>query len=205
MPGRLDRRDRDLATLAVLALLSTGPRHPYDIHRMLIDTGKVFVTGLPRSLYHAVDKLEKAGSIEAVSTQRSAGRPERTVYALTDAGRAEVRRRVEALLATPSPDADVTYAALSFIAVLERDQAVAALRRRASALDAVAAALETALGAASEVHPLLLVESEFELTRVRGEREWMIGLADRVAGGSLEWLDALASDHVAQVSENRRG
>lgn len=172
---------------------------------MLIDTGKVFVTGLPRSLYHAVDKLEKAGSIEAVSTQRSAGRPERTVYALTDAGRAEVRRRVEALLATPSPDADVTYAALSFIAVLERDQAVAALRRRASALDAVAAALETALGAASEVHPLLLVESEFELTRVRGEREWMIGLADRVAGGSLEWLDALASDHVAQVSENRRG
>jgi hypothetical protein len=40
----LEREDRDLAALAVLALLSTGPRHPYDLHRLLTDTGKRFVT-----------------------------------------------------------------------------------------------------------------------------------------------------------------
>lgn len=106
--GGLDRKDRNLAALAVLALLSTGPRHPDDIHRLLVDTGKRFVTGLPRSLYHAVDKLDRAGLMRPAGTQRQAGRPERTVYALTDAGRDEVRRRVEALLATPTADADVT-------------------------------------------------------------------------------------------------
>jgi DNA-binding PadR family transcriptional regulator len=187
------RGDRDLATLAVLALLSTGPRHPYDIHRMLIETGKVFVTGLPRSLYHAVDKLERDGLIEATGTERQAGRPERTVYALTEAGRREVRRRVETLLATPTPDADLSYAALSFVAVLEKEQAIAAVRERCAALEATIAQLEAALAAASEVEPLLLVESEFELARVRAERAWMTELVDRVDSGRLTWLDAFAA------------
>lgn len=190
VPGR---KDRDLATLAVLALLSTGPRHPYDIHRLLAETRKVFVTGLPRSLYHAVAKLEQAGLIEPVGTQRQAGRPERTVYALTAAGRDEVRRRVEMLLATPTADTDITYAALSFIAVLERDQAIAALRARADALTIATERLAADLAAASEVAPLLLVESEYELARMRTERDWMSALADRIGTGSLEWLDALAS------------
>lgn len=189
-----DRRDRDLAALAVLALLSTGPRHPYDIHRLLVETGKVFVTGLPRSLYHAVSKLEQAGLIEPVGTQRQAGRPERTVYALTGAGREEVRRRVEVLLATPTADADTTYAALSFIAVLERDQAIAALRARAEALATAIDRLAADLDRVTEVQPLLLVESEYDLTRMRAEHDWMSGLADRIASGDLEWLDAFPSE-----------
>lgn len=185
-----DRKDRDLAALAVLALLSTGPRHPYDIHRLLVETGKVFVTGLPRSLYHAVSKLEQVALIEPVGTQRQAGRPERTVYALTPAGRDEVRRRVAVLLAAPTADADITYAALSFIAVMERDQAIAALRARAEALTTSIDRLEADLAGAAEVQPLLLVESEYELTRMRAERDWVSSIADRITSGDLEWLDA---------------
>lgn len=196
MPGgrRVEQLDRDLAALAVLALLSTGPRHTYDIHRMLVDTGKVFVRGLPRSLYHAVGKLDEAGLVEAVGVQRRAGRPEGTVYALTDAGRAEVRRRVAVLLATPTADADVTYAALSFITVLRRDDAVAALRTRAAALDAAIGRLEADLAATTGVDPLLLVESDFELARMRAELAWVDDLAQRIASGRLAWLDAFAAD-----------
>lgn len=187
---RPDRTDRDLAALAVLAMLSPGPRHPYDIHRLLVETGKVFVTGLPRSLYHAVGKLEQARFIEPVTTQRQAGRPDRTVYALTDAGRDEVRRRVEVLLATPTADTDITYAALSFIAVLERDRAIGALRSRAAELESAIDELRSGLAEAGEVAPLLLVESEYELARMRAEREWMSGLADDIDSGRLPWLDA---------------
>ncbi|HEY8471784.1 MAG TPA: helix-turn-helix transcriptional regulator [Natronosporangium sp.] len=193
----LKREERDLAALAVLALLSTQPRHPYDIHRLLIETGKVFVTGLPRSLYHAVTRLEQAGLIEPVGTQRQAGRPERTVYALTAAGRDEVRRRVEVLLATPTADADVTYAALSFIAVLGREQAVAALESRAAALTAAIGRLEADLAGAADVPPLLLIESEYELARMRAERDWMTDLANRIESGRLEWLDAFAAGGAA--------
>lgn len=191
---RIDRGDRDLAALAVLALLSTGPRHPYDIHRLLVDTGKHFVAGLPRSLYHAVGKLERAGLIDQQGAQRQAGRPERTVYALTDAGRAEVRRRVEVLLAMPTADADVTYAALSFASVLRQDQAVAALRTRTDALDAAIGRLTADLAGAAQVHRLLLIESEFELARLRAEHDWMAGIADQIESGALGWLDAIPAD-----------
>lgn len=192
MPGfqRPERSDRDLAALAVLALLSTGPRHPYDIHRMLLETGKTFVTGLPRSLYHAVAKLERAGLVRPVSTEREPGRPERTVYAVTPDGRQETRRRVELLLATPVADTDVTYAALSFIAVLDRNRAVTALRVRSAALSDAVDRLVSDLAEATEVAPLLLVESEFELSRLRSELAWVADLADRIDRGDLEWLDA---------------
>jgi len=189
-----NRKDRDLPELAVLALLSPGPRHPYDIHRLLVETGKVFVTGLPRSLYHAVSRLEQAGLIEAVGTQRQAGRPERTVYALTASGRDEVRRRVEVLLAAPTADASITYAALSFIAVLTKEQALAALRARTEALRVAIGQLEADLGRATDVQPLLLIESEYELARLRCELRWMSDLADRIEAGSLEWLDAFPSE-----------
>jgi DNA-binding PadR family transcriptional regulator len=52
------RADRDLAALSVLALLTTGPRHPYDIHRFVVETRKDFVIGAPSSIYHAVERLE---------------------------------------------------------------------------------------------------------------------------------------------------
>lgn len=194
-----DRKDRDLAALAVLALLSTGPRHPYNIHRLLAEARKVFVTGLPRSLYHAVSKLEQAGLIEPVGTERQSGRPERTVYALTVAGRDEVRRRVEVMLSTPSAHADTTYAALSFIAVLNRDQAIAALRARAVALTAAIERIETDLASASAVQPLLLVESDFELARLRAERDWITGLADRIETQSIEWLDAFPEEEATHA------
>ncbi|AFV90447.1 Transcriptional regulator PadR family protein [Acidipropionibacterium acidipropionici ATCC 4875] len=193
--GRIDtlnRADRDLPTLAVLALLSTGPRHPYDIHRLLIQTGKVFVTGLPRSLYHAVDKLERSGLIEAVATERRAGRPERTVYELTPTGRQEVRRRVRILLTTPTPDSDITYAALSFIAVLTREEAASALRARGETLTASVEQLTADLAAATDVEPLLLIESDFELARLNAERDWVSGLVERIESGELRWLDAFA-------------
>jgi DNA-binding PadR family transcriptional regulator len=193
--GRIDtlnRADRDLPTLAVLALLSTGPRHPYDIHRLLIQTGKVFVTGLPRSLYHAVDKLERSGLIEAVATERRAGRPERTVYELTPTGRQEVRRRVRILLTTPTPDSDITYAALSFIAVLTREEAASALRTRGEILTASVEQLTADLAAATDVEPLLLIESDFELARLNAERDWVSSLVERIESGELRWLDAFA-------------
>lgn len=77
LTSELRRADRDLAGLAVLALLHTGPRHTYDMHRLMIDTRKDFVTGLPRSLYHAVERLQRDGLVRAQGTGRAGARPER--------------------------------------------------------------------------------------------------------------------------------
>lgn len=186
---QLARSDRDLVALSVLALLSTGPRHPYDMHRFLVDTRKDFVTGLPRSLYHAVGRLADAGLIVPAGTEQQAGRPERTVYALSDAGRAELRRRVGLLLATPDDDASVAAAALSYLGVLGREEALAALRARLAALELQRSRLRADLAEAAHVPELLLVEADFEGARLGAEHAWFARLVERLESGELEWLD----------------
>ena len=187
--SQLQRADRDLPALAVLALLTRGPRHTYDMHRFMVDTRKDFVVGLPRSLYHAVDKLERAGFVAQAGTEQPAGRPERVHYALTEAGTAELRRRVSLLLATPEADATLFYAALSFMGVLGAEEALAALRARVAALDLQRTRLDGDLAQASGVPRILLVEAEYERARLVAERDWTSGLLAELESGELAWPD----------------
>ena len=185
------RRDRDLASLAVLAMLLAGPRHAYEMHRLLVDTHKDFVKGLPRSMYHAVDRLLKEQLIEFAETSRSPGRPERTVYALTGNGMVELRERLHRLLATPEPDATLLFAALSFIAALPTVEAAAALRARMTALTDALARLQLTFDGTTSVPRLLLIELEFEAARICAEREWVRDLLKDLESGRLSWPDDL--------------
>lgn len=182
------RAERDLAALTVLALLTVGPRHPYDIHRFVVETRKDFVVGAPRSIYHAVQRLERAHLIESIGSEQAGRRPERTVFALTEAGRAEVRRRVALLLSVPQSDRTVSIAALSFLGVLSRDEAILAMRARVAALDALAERQAAELERARDVPAILLVEAEYERHQIAAEREWFQGLVDRLGSGAMEWL-----------------
>jgi DNA-binding PadR family transcriptional regulator len=185
---RLRRVDRDLPALTVLALLFTGPRHTYEMHRMMIDTHKDFVTGLPRSLYHAVDRLLRAELICVRETVRPGVRPERTVYALSEAGRAELGARVQRLLAHPDPDATLFVAALSFVACLSRDQVREALRARECALAQQVLGLDEAMAAIPDSLPrLLTIETEYERGRLDAERDWVRALIADIESKRLDW------------------
>lgn len=184
----LRRADRDLPALTVLAMLLTGPRHTYEMHRLMIDTHKDFVTGLPRSMYHAVERLLRDELIRVVGTDRAGARPERTVYALTDAGQVELRERVRRLLTHPEPDATLLVAALSFVGCLPVPDARAALASRRDELDRRCEEVRAALAAASrEVPRILLVELEYEIARLTAERDWVSGLVTDMESGSLGW------------------
>lgn len=184
----LSRAERDLPALTVLALLTIGPRHPYDIHRFVVETRKDFVTGAPRSIYHAVQRLERAHLIEPIGSEQAGGRPERTVFALTEAGRSEVRRRVSMMLSAPHGDRTATTAALSFLGVLSKEEAVLALRARVAASEAVIARLDAEREAASEVPPILLVEADYERHQLMAESRWFGDLVRRLERDELEWL-----------------
>lgn len=190
----LGKTDRDLVGLTVLALLVPGERHTYDMHRQMIDTHKDFVTGLPRSMYHAVERLSRDGLIEAGSTAREGGRPERTLYRLTGAGRADLRARVRRLVETPDRDTTLFVAALSFVGCLSVAEAREALSTRAAVLDdAVNRTGEhlTALGA--RLPRLLLVEAEYELHRAIQERDWALAIVADLDSGALAWPDDLST------------
>jgi DNA-binding PadR family transcriptional regulator len=185
----LGRSERDLPGLTVLALLLTGPRHTYEMHRMMIDTHKDFVTGLPRSMYHSVERLLRDGLVVVDGTVRDGTRPERIVYAITDAGRAEVVRRVRLLLETPDPDTSLLVAALSFVGCLAPADAGAALRARHDLVAARCTAMVDGLAEArgQRVPRVLLIEGEYELARLRAERDWLAALLADLAAKRLDW------------------
>src|ERR671932_469430 len=90
--------------LTALRLLHERPMHPYEMARIIQKRRIDVVLALKRgSLYHAVERLEREGLIEAAETSREGRRPERTVYRLTEAGRDEYEARLRALTA------DVVY------------------------------------------------------------------------------------------------
>lgn len=187
----LCREDRDLPALTVLALLWTGPRHTYEMQRFVVRTHKDFVPGVPRSMYHAAERLLRDGLIAVHATDRADGRPERTAYALTDAGRAALHERVRRLLATPARDADLLVAGLSFLGCLpSAADAVSALRERVTALDAAVADVRRGL-AEAPVPRVLLIEAEFDAARLTAERTWVVGLADELTSGALPWPDGV--------------
>ena len=86
------RKVGNLLALAVLSCLTEQPMHPYELGRTLREHGDdrsiKFNHG---SLYMVIGQLAKAGFIAEQETSRAGQRPERTVYALTDAGRDELR------------------------------------------------------------------------------------------------------------------
>ncbi|WP_432548286.1 PadR family transcriptional regulator [Kineococcus sp. SYSU DK004] len=81
-----------------LALLSRGPAHGYDLKREY-DAWFPDAKPLPfGQVYATLGRLVRDGLAEVVET-RSEGGPERTVYAVTDAG----RERLRDWLAQPAP------------------------------------------------------------------------------------------------------
>lgn len=81
--------------LTVLGMLHTRPLHPYAIQRLIKQWGKDQVVNVSQrtSLYRTIDRLQEAGLVSVQETGRDQQYPERTVYAITDAGRAELAAR----------------------------------------------------------------------------------------------------------------
>ena len=74
--------------LAVLSLLVEKPMHPYEMSSTMRERVKEASIKLNYgSLYSVVDSLQRHHLIEVQETIREGRRPERTVYAITEAGR----------------------------------------------------------------------------------------------------------------------
>src|SRR5262252_1446046 len=160
------RKVGNLLALAVLSYLMQGPMHPYELGRTLRDHGdERSIKFNHGSLYMVVQQLERAGLVAEQETSREGQRPERTVYAITDAGRAELHDWLRELVEEPQHEYPHFVAALSLIAALPPSEVVALLRERLRRLaerrTEIRDLIETTL--ATGVHPLFLVEEEYRV------------------------------------------
>ncbi|MFI0349083.1 PadR family transcriptional regulator [Actinomadura sp. 9N407] len=184
------RKVSNLLGLAVLSTLVTRPMYPYEIASVLRARSKGEHMGFKwGSLYRVVQNLEKHGFVQAVQSERQGGRPERTVYRITEPGRAELVDWVRELVRVPEPGEDRFKAGLSLLGVLAPDEVVDLLERRIGALDEQIAAAEAELaGDAAQLPRLFLVETEYELAVRTAEVRWVRGFRKEIADGSLPGL-----------------
>src|SRR6267143_5792028 len=121
--------------LAVMNLLMEHPMHPYEMKLKMKERGHDQVIRLKGgSIYDTVERLEDGGFITSQAPSREGRRPERTVYAITDNGRDEIRDWLAELLAEPVHEYPQFGAALAFFAVLEKDEVLRLLKMRTALL-----------------------------------------------------------------------
>jgi DNA-binding PadR family transcriptional regulator len=175
--------------LAVLAELLAEPMHPYEMGRRLKEHGKDRDIKYNRgSLYMVVEQLTKAGFIVEHETVRDTQRPERTLYAITDAGRTELYDWMRELVATPVHEYPSFGVALSLLVVLPPEETVTLLGKRLEALAEQVEEIRTALrnGEQDGVDWWFLIEEEYRLAIRDAERRYVESLAERMAGADYQ-------------------
>ena len=178
--------------LAVLVCLFERPMHPYEVAQTLRSRAKHESVRLNYgSLYAVVESLEKRGFIRAGETVREGRRPERTVYAVTDAGVRELTDWLTELVAAPVKEYPHFMAALSFLPALDIGDALDALRQRAMAIEMRLAQLRGVLRAAGDagLPRLFELEAEYEERLMETELDFVVALIKDIEDGSLEGIE----------------
>jgi DNA-binding PadR family transcriptional regulator len=180
-----------LTPLAVsgLALLCERPMHPYEMYRLMMDRrGDRVVKVRPGSLYHAVDRLAADALVEAVGTDRDGGRPERTTYRITEAGRTAMQDWIRALLEEPVNEFPSFPVALAEAHNLPRAEAARLLTARVRRLEEQLAEVESVLAArGDQVAEAFLLYGHYYVEMTRAERDWLRKLVARLESKELEW------------------
>jgi DNA-binding PadR family transcriptional regulator len=191
------RKVSNVLALAVLSALARRPMHPYEIATALRAWGKDEDMEIKwGSLYTVVRNMDKHGMIAAVESVRDGRRPERTIYRITDSGRAELVDWVRELVSTPMHEYPRFRAGLSVLAVLHPDEATHLLRQRLDLMeDSITAARDALARHTQHIPRLFLVEAEYDLAIKEAEAAWIRRLLAELTTGTYPGLDAWRAFH----------
>lgn len=173
----------------VLALLSEGDMHPYEMARLLRlrrDDRLLKITN--GTLYHSVARLLEQGLIDEVGVDRDGNRPERTTYTVTTAGTEAVLAWVRRELPAIERPAQFRVA-LAEAHNLDREEVIDLLRIRRVALDEELQIHRTGIEGARDkgVPQQFLLEVERQQMLLDAELKWMDSLLTRLHADEIPW------------------
>lgn len=185
-------------TLMVLGLLKSGPRHGYELHRIVVAHGTLYSDFKKPTLYHLLHRLAVQGAVEVHSEGGARGpRGERLVFALTPKGEALFVRLLRSSLSSYDLAQMSFEVAAAFLALLSAGEAQLLLRKRCKAVRARRAEVlaeaelfsaqpHSARLAARQLatdHALSLMDAEIAWTE-RAIRQLAAGSPRKSAGGA---------------------
>ena len=180
--------------ISVLALLNERPMHPYEMRSLMRERRHDRAFRIRESsVYDTVARLADRGFIEPVEVNREGRRPERTVYAVTEAGRDQLMAWLLELTSEPASEYPAFAAPLMFIYALGRDRAIAALAQRATRLEADISASDAYRRAYMEEMPdfprIFTIEDEYAQAMRRAELAWVRATVTELRNGTFPWPD----------------
>jgi DNA-binding PadR family transcriptional regulator len=184
---------RSTLGLLLLALLMEAPMHPYRMLQTIRERGQDQLVNVAQrnSVYQALDRLVRDGLARPAGTARYGGRPERTVYRITDAGVTAMRSWLTTMLPAPAREFPEFPAALAFLAALSPDTVRDLLSRRIAVQEERLAAISGQ--APPDLPRLFLIEDEYRAAMLRAELTWLRALIDDLAAGRLAWEQHVVS------------
>jgi len=137
--------------------------------------------------------------IRVRETVREGGRPERTLYEITDDGLATFYAWLRSILSTPVREFPVFPAAVSFMMVLTPEDVARQLSARATALGEKLAASRAAVKAARSkgLPRLFLLEDEYRQAMMRAEIDWLASVIADLRSEKITW----SKDWIRKVAE----
>jgi DNA-binding PadR family transcriptional regulator len=184
--------------ISTLALLAERPMHPYEMYQLLIQRHEDRVVKVrPGSLYHTVHWLEKHALARPTSTEREGNRPERTIYEITDDGRAALTRRVSEMLAAPVNEYPEFPLAIGEAHNLPRDTVIELLGARLALLEGDLDELDDGIRGveARKVDPVYWLNVSYERAIRAAEAEWLRRLLDDLRTNVMPWPDNGQSEY----------
>ncbi len=185
--------------LVILGFLRGRPQYGYEIKQMIEHVMGDWTNIAFGSIYFALKKLAEEEFVEKVGTEQEGGRPSRTVYQITDAGRDEfmhLLRKVWDNVERQTFDFDI---GLSFMGALPIEEVAGYLRKRVTHLEHILHYLDAhqAEELADEHVPNRLVSAVFDHHRLhlQAELDWTRGLLQSVEQGvydaEIAWMQGM--------------
>lgn len=198
---------RSPIALAALAMLYEAPMHPYRMQRLIKERGKDEVINVTQRahLYQTIRRLEREGLISAQGVMREEKRPERTIYEITDAGRAVTLDWMREILSRPGNEFPEFPAAISFLALLTPEDALRQFELRATAIAAELVRIEESLKQAERVPRLFLLEMEYLRAVQVTELSWVNAVVEELRSGNLTWSEAWVRQIAAEFANGGTG
>jgi len=193
--------------LAVLVLLYERPMHPYEMAATLRERYKEESIKLRYgSLYTVIELLVKQGWIAEKKTTREGKRPERTIYAITLPGEAEMRRWLREILSTPVKEFPRFEAGLSLLPALPPDEATDVLETRVQFLKKDIEQVEAGLreAEAMKLPPLFSIETEYRAAGLRTELEFVETLIRNIRKDGCGFLKEWKKWHIEKAPKRKR-
>ena len=186
---------RTPVALSILSLLNERAMHPYEMRSLMRERRHDRAFRIRESsVYDTVARLADRGFIEAVEVNREGKRPERTVYAITEAGRDELLVWLWDLASEPSAEYPAFAAPLMFIYSLGKDRAIAALQQRTARLEADISSSDAFRRASLADMPgfprIFGIEDEYAQAMRKAELAWLRATIGELRDGTFPWPTA---------------